>query len=151
MGLIEQQLANHKIVGLDTAVFIYHFESHPSYQPLTTRILNGIQTGNRKAILSTVALMELTVHPWRMNRPQVAVQYEAILVHFPHLQFADVTRDVARRAARLRAAYNVKLADALQVATALVNQATAYVTNDKGLKRLYPELSVIILDDHISG
>ncbi len=147
MEPIEQQLDSHTIIGLDTAVFIYHFEAHPRYQPLTTLVLNSIQVGERQAVLSTVALMELTVHPWRKKRPQVAYQYEALLVHFPHLQIADVTRDVARRAAQLRAVYNLQPADALHVTTAILNQATAYVTNDKGLIRLHPELSVIILDD----
>lgn len=149
MGTIEQQLAAHAIIGLDTAVFIYHFEANPRYQPLTTLVLNSIQAGARQAILSTIALMELAVHPWRMKRPQIAHQYEALLVHFPHLQFADVTRDVARRAAQLRAAYNIQPADALHIATALINHASAFVTNDKGLARLHPELSVIILDDHL--
>jgi predicted nucleic acid-binding protein len=93
--------------------------------------------------------MELTVHPWRMGRAAVAREYETLLVHFPNLTLADVTRDAARRAAQLRARYNVRPADALQVATALVHKATAFVTNDQRLARLSPELDVIALDDFV--
>ena len=60
---------------------------------------------------------------------------------------ADVTREVARRAAQLRARYRVRPADALQAATALVHGATAFVTNDRLLERLSPVLDLVILDD----
>ena len=77
----------------------------------------------------------------------MAREYEVLLVHFPHLTLADVTRDVARRAAQLRAHYRLRPADALQVATALVHGATAFVTNNRRLRRLTPVLDIIILDD----
>jgi predicted nucleic acid-binding protein len=100
-----------------------------------------------KAVISTIALMELTVHPWRQSRFDVAQQYEAALIHFPNLHIADVTRQVARRAAQLRAEFNLKPADALQVSTALVYKATAFVTNDKQLRRVNQLLAVIVLED----
>ncbi len=146
MADLSQRLAAHTRIGLDTSVFIYHLEAHPTYQPLTTQILNGVQAGNQEAIVSTVTLMELTVHPWRMNRPEVARQYEALLAHFPHLYLADVTRDVARQAAQLRVGYNIRPADALHAAAALVSGATAFVTNDKGFNRLQPLLDILVLD-----
>ena len=80
---------------------------------------------------------------WRHLR-----QYEILLANFPHLKLVDVTREVARRAAQLRANYNLRPADALQVATALVNGATLWISNDKKLKRIEPDMEVIILDDY---
>ena len=47
--------------------------------------------------------MELTVRPWQLEGPAAARVYEALWTHFPHLVLVDVTRDVARRAAQLRA------------------------------------------------
>jgi predicted nucleic acid-binding protein len=149
MAEIQEQIASHTMVGLDTSIFIYHFEDHPTYKPLTKIILQGIQAGEREAVLSTVALMELTVHPWRRNRPDIARHYEALLIHFPHLQLADVTRDTARQAAQLRAKFNIHPADALNVAAALVNGATAYITNDKGLNGLAPVLDIFVLDSYV--
>jgi predicted nucleic acid-binding protein len=95
--------------------------------------------------------MELTVHPWRLGRTEVAQSYESLLVHFPNLFLADVTRDVARRAAQLRASYGLHPVDALHTATALVNNASAYVTNDKRLTRLNKLLEVVFLDDYIGS
>jgi predicted nucleic acid-binding protein len=147
MERLREQLAGHAVIGLDTSIFIYHLEAHPRYQPLTQELLAGIQVGRQTAITPTVTVMELTVRPWQIGRPAVAREYETLLVHFPHLTLADVTRDVARRAAQLRARYLLRPADALQVATALVHGATAFVTNDRRLRRLKPVLDIIILDD----
>jgi predicted nucleic acid-binding protein len=147
MGQISDRLANHATLGLDTAVFIYHLEAHPRYLSLTQELLTGVQSGRWSAITSIVTLMEVTVRPWQLNRMAVAREYEVLLAHFPHLLLAEVTRDVARRAAQLRAHYRLRPADALQVATALIYGATAFVTNDRLLARLTSDLEVVILDD----
>jgi len=149
MGHLGERLATHTIIGLDTSVFIYHLEAHPVYLPLTRELLAGVEAGRWTAVISTVTVMELTVRPWQLDRPAVARAYEALLVHFPHLILADVTRDVARRAAQLRARYRIRPADALQVATALIHEATAFVTNDRLPTRLSPALDVVMLDNFV--
>lgn len=147
MTTLEQQLEGHEVVGLDTCVLIYHLEEHNSYLPLTMQLLSSIESGKRRAVISTVALMEVTIRPWQVDRSDIAEYYEAILVNFPNLQIADVTLQVARQAAKFRAKYNIKTADAVQAATAVVNGATVFVTNDKQLRRLSEQLTVIILND----
>jgi predicted nucleic acid-binding protein len=137
-------------VGLDTSVFIYHVEAHPRYGPLTRELLQGIQAGRWQAVTSVVTLMELTVRPWQLGREDVARKYEALIAHLPNLLLADVTREIARWAARLRAVYRLRPADALlQAATALHYRANALVTNDRDLERLSSALNVVILDDLI--
>ncbi len=148
MGGVTSRLRDHTRIGLDTSIFIYHLEEHPRYLPLTHELLSGVESGRWTAVVSTMALMELTVRPWQLARPAVARAYEEALVHFPHLIVADVTRDVACRAARLRAEHNLRPADALHVATALAHDATAFVTNDEDFVRLdHPD--VVLLSDFI--
>lgn len=147
MGYISERLADHTVIGLDTSIFIYHLEAHPRYRPLTQEVLAGVQAGQWTAVTSIVTVMELTVRPWGLGQAAVAREYETLLVHFPNLRLADVTRDVARRAAQLRAQYRLRPADALQVATALLLGATAWVTNDRKLARLDPMFEVVVLDD----
>ena len=149
MAGIEQRLAEHRVIGLDTAVFIYHFEAHRDYLGLTTAVLNSIQAGQQQAVGSVILIMELTVLPWRNHQPNVARQYEALLANFPNLKLYDVTRETARKAAQLRADYNLCPADALHVATALVNGATAFVSNDRQLARLEPIIEPIILAEFV--
>jgi len=150
-GVVTRRLARHSVVGLDTSIFIYHLEAHPRYLPLTRELLASIQAGDQRAVTSTVTIMELTVRPWQVGRPAVAREYEALLAHFPNLALADVTRDVARQAAQLRARFRLRPADALQVATAVVHGATAFVTNDRRLEQLAPDLDMVLLDDLLPG
>lgn len=37
----ERRLAGHTVLGLDTCVFIYHFEAHPHYLPYTQALLGA--------------------------------------------------------------------------------------------------------------
>jgi predicted nucleic acid-binding protein len=147
MADLVQRLDRHAVIGLDTSVFIYHVESHARYLPLTGQLLAGVQAGRWTAITSTITLMELAVRPWQLGQPAVAREDEVLLVNFPHLTVADMTRHVARRAARLRADHRLRPADAIQAATALVHGATALVTNDRALTRLSVDIDVIVLDD----
>jgi predicted nucleic acid-binding protein len=147
MERLGERLNQHALIGLDTSIFIYHLETHPRYRSLTQELFTAVEAGRLQAVTSTITVMELTVRPWQLGRPAVAREYEALLVHFPNLALADVTRDVARRAAQLRAHHRLRPADALQVATALDHGATAFVTNDRALSRLTELLEVIVLDD----
>ncbi len=91
--------------------------------------------------------MELTVRPWRLGHEHLARRYETLLGHFPNLMVLDVTREVARRAARLRARYNLRPPDALLVGTALVGGAAAFVTNDRSLRGLGGLPDAVVIDE----
>ena len=149
MERIRERISGHRLIGLDTSIFIYHLEGNQAYYRITREILGLIESGKCQGVISTVTIMELTVQAWRQNRQDIAMHYEALLVNFPNLILKDVTRNVARGAARLRAKYNIRPADALLVATALTWGATIWVTNDVKLRRLESEIGIIILDDYL--
>jgi predicted nucleic acid-binding protein len=149
MDGIAKKLAGHTRIGLDTSIFIYHFEAHPKYLPLTTVILNGVASGKWPAVTSTITMMELTVLPWRENHQNIARKYEALLANFPNLEIVDVTRDVARRAAQLRARYNFRPADTVQIGAVLAHGATVWVGNDRGHARVSGELAIVLLDEFV--
>lgn len=147
MERFNETLEPNSIVGIDTAIFIYHFEENPAYLPFTRELFSSIETGKRRGITSTITLMEIMVQPLSLGRHEVARKYEAILINFPNLLVADLDRDVIRQASRLRAEYRVCPPDALQAAACLVHGAGGFVTNDHRLKRLQKELEVVILED----
>lgn len=150
MGNLVERLTGHARIGLDTCVLIYHIERHPTYFPFTQELLGSIETGRFEAIAFILTLMEVTVRPWQLQRSDVVQDYEEILTHFPNLTLVDVNQDIASQAARLRAQYHLRAADALHVATALVCGATAFVTNDRQLMQLRENVQVILLEDYIS-
>ena len=150
MGRLAEQLTGHARVGLDTCVLIYHIERHPTYFPLTQALLGTIEAGHLTAVASILVLMEVTVRPWQLQRSDVVQDYEEILTHFPNLTLVEVNRDIAGQAARLRAQYRLRAADALHIATTLVHGATAFITNDRHLAQLRENVQIVLLEDCLS-
>jgi predicted nucleic acid-binding protein len=148
MGQLSERLRPYSVLGLDTAIFIYHFEENPAYLPLTRELLSSIETGERKGVTSTITLMEIIVKPLALGQIDVARKYEALLANFPNLEIIDLDRDAIRLAAKLRAEYRIRPPDALQVATSLQYGAQAFITNDHLLKRLQNKIAVLVLEDY---
>ena len=147
MGQLSKRLGTFSKVGLDTSVFIYHFEKHPIYSPLTQELLSGIEKGVRKGITSSITLMEIIVKPLSLGRNDIARKYEALLMNFPNLEVVDLDRDVIRQAARLWAEYRLRPPDALQVSACLLGGAEVFISNDRQISRLREKLDIIVLDD----
>lgn len=149
MERLRKRLKSHQIIALDTSILIYHFEARTKYLPLTHIILENIETGNNKAVISTISLMEIAVGPLRFKRHDIVQQYEAHLANFPNLYIADITRDVARKAAYIRAEDKLAPPDSLLIANAIINGATLWLTNDKRHDTLKAEIDVLILDEFL--
>jgi predicted nucleic acid-binding protein len=98
---------------------------------------------------STITLMEIISRPLQLGRPEISTKYEALLANFPNLSLVEIDRDVARRAAQLRAIYHLRTADALQVAACQACGAQVFITNDRRLALLRAEIEIVILDDFI--
>lgn len=71
--------------------------------------------------------------------------YMDLLLHGAHFQTIPIEAAAARRAAELRAKYQIRTPDALQVAAALTAGCDAFLTNDAKLQRV-TELRVLTLD-----
>lgn len=149
MDKFSKRLANAKVIGLDTSVFIYFLENNPRYAPLAKITLKGVEEGKWRGVTSTITMMEITVRPWQLGNETAAREYEAILVHFPNLTIIDVDRNVARAAAQLRAKYKVSPPDALQVAASISFGVNAFLTNDKRLSKLEDVIDIIVVDDYL--
>jgi predicted nucleic acid-binding protein len=138
-------LKNHPVIGIDTSIFIYHLEDHPRYSPLTEIIFDALENGKNRGVTSFLSLMEILVKPKSDGLLQVARDYEYYLTTFPNLTFHEMGLDVARKASDLRATDRIKSPDAIQLATALLHGATAFITNDKIFQRV-KGVEILILD-----
>ena len=145
MKELQDLLKNHSVIGLDTSIFIYHLEDHPRYSPLTEVIFNALEKGINKGVTSYLTLMEILVKPKTEGLPQVARDYEYYLTTFPNLTFYEMGLDVARKASDLRSADRIKAPDAIEIATAILYEATAFLTNDKIFERV-KGVDILILD-----
>jgi len=152
MGLkqsIKELLEKYRIVGIDTAAFIYHFEENEEYLPFTNILFRMIENGKIRGVTSTITLMEILVKPKKEGNEEAANEYKFILQTFPNLEIRQVDAEVAERAADIRARYGVRLPDALQVAASLTNNADAFITNDKELKKIR-EIETIIMKEALT-
>jgi predicted nucleic acid-binding protein len=143
---IKTFLEKHKIYGVDTMVFIYHFEDHKRYAPLTQRILEAWESGTHRGVTSMITMLEILVKPKRDENWDAVGDYRDLLLTFPNLKIAAFDEECAERASDLRARYGIKSPDAIQIASALLNGATAFVTNDDQLKQVN-ELEIVLLDE----
>ncbi|OGA95487.1 MAG: hypothetical protein A3G27_01055 [Betaproteobacteria bacterium RIFCSPLOWO2_12_FULL_66_14] len=146
MAALASALAGHRLVALDTSVWIYHFEGSAALGQAADNVLEAINQGRIGAVASELVLLELLVAPLKKGAQDVADEIELALTHFPHLQLAPVTRAVLVRAAELRARYGLRTPDAIMVATALESDATLAVTNDDAWRKV-KEIEVVLLRD----
>jgi predicted nucleic acid-binding protein len=72
-------------------------------------------------------------------------QYRDILLHADHLTAIELSQDIAEEAARLRATYNLRTPDAIQLATAIHASASHFFTNDDRYPTV-PGLRISVLD-----
>lgn len=146
--MLKRLLKQHEIIALDTQILIYHFENHPKYSGLTSEILKAVQTGSCRCIVSEISLLEILVHPLRLDRQDIADKYEILLTNFPNLMLAPVTRNIILKAASIRAATNLKSPDSLILATAIDHDATLAITNDISWKKI-TKLRIACLEDYM--
>jgi len=126
-------------IYLDTNIFIMAFEIRSEVSDQLTQIFDRLD-GQPEACLVTseLTLSELLVRPIRENDEQRMEQYEAFIAPSRWLNVLPAARSTLRVAATLRAQNsNLKLPDAIHIATALRANCSHILTNDQGIKASY--------------
>jgi predicted nucleic acid-binding protein len=131
-------------VAIDTALVIYLIEQEPRYLPHILPLFTEADRGDRVLVTSALTLFEVLVVPYRARNLALAERYEALLTQSRGLRLIDLSLDLLRAAAQLRAAASIKTPDALQLAAALATGCRTFVTNDRRLPAI-PGLRVIQL------
>lgn len=95
---------------------------------------------------STVTLLEVLVKPLRDGNKKLAEKYKTILLSANGLLSIEITHEISIQAAGLRALYNIRTPDSIQLAAAIVLKADYFITNDHALKQV-KEIKTILLDE----
>src|SRR4051794_27284922 len=128
---------------LDSAPVIYFVENNPEYIRIVDPIFALLDSGAITAVSSVVTLAECLVSPLRLNLRSQVQLFTKMLAHSSRTRFVQLGQAEAETAADLRARYNLRLPDALQVAAALSAGCDALLTNDGGFRRV-TELRVLV-------
>jgi predicted nucleic acid-binding protein len=138
-------LRRHQRIALDTSIFIYQLEANERYVALTDSVFSWLERPGHEAVTSTITMTELLVPSYRDNDEAKVDAFYSLLSTYPNLNWVAPDLETADLAAKLRALYRLRTPDALQGATALRAQATAFITNDPVFARLR-EIGVLVLD-----
>jgi len=137
---------NGRKLMIDTNCFIYLIEGnrYPDFLVRVEPLFNELRDGSIQGITSPITLTEIMTMPRKMGREDLAYIYKSLICNFPNLTILSIDSNVADQAAALRASYNIKTPDALQIATGIAYGASFFATFDQELKKVSPLIKVII-------
>lgn len=121
------------LVLVDSAPVIYTLEGHAEFGPRFKPIFEAHGAGRLHFAVTTITIAEVLAGPLRAGDEALARRYRSILESWRPVAL-DI--DIAEGAARLRGSLRLKLADAVQAASALAINAAALVTHDRDFSRV---------------
>lgn len=122
-------------VAIDSNCFIYLIEGSP-YADKLSALFQRMESKSVIGVTSALTLTEVLTGPYKANDDRLAEEYRATLLHFPNLKFRELDNSVAVRSAEYKAKYGLKTPDAIQLATAVLEEVDAFVTNDLDFKKV---------------
>ena len=126
-------LPENALLLVDSAPIIYVLEGHPELASVFRPVFEAHDEGLLRLAVTTVTLAEVLTGPLGARDEVLAERYRATLKSW---FVVDLDAEIAESAARLRAACKLKLADAVQAASALAVGADALVTHDRDFSAL---------------
>jgi len=121
-------LPEHPLLLLDSAPIIYLLEDHPKFASRFQPLFDAHSAGAMRFAVTTITIAEVLSGPLRAGDDVLVRRYRRLLESW---QAIPLDADIAESAASVRVATNLKLPDAIQVASALAVHADALVTHDR--------------------
>jgi predicted nucleic acid-binding protein len=147
---LQRAVEKHKIIGLDTAPFIYYIEDVAPYADLLDPVYTLLESHTLRAVTSTVTFAEILTKPFFDKNFSLADEIKFTLKSFSSLSVTLIDEKLAEAAALIRARYMIRLPDALQVAAAIQEEATLFLTNDRRVRKV-DAVEVLVLSDFVKS
>lgn len=128
-----ESLPEQALLLIDSAPIIYVLEGRTKLADRFLPLFAAHAEGRFRFAASTITVAEVLTGPLQAGDEELAQRYRAVLESW---QIVDLDTRIAEAAARLRATLRLKLADAVQAASALVINADALVTHDRDFSRV---------------
>ena len=131
------------IVYLDSCVLIHFFDEPSPIRWMVTEKLADLAGQGHQIAVSDLVELECKIRPIRKELLPLVATIELFFNRADVAKF-QLSTNVFRRATEIRARNNLKLADALHLATAIENGCDLFVTNDLRLEK-FKGLAIEIL------
>lgn len=142
-----QRIEDARRIHIDPFVIAYHLIGQPPVVDLTRLLFTSIRSGRVRAQTSALSIYQLLTEPYREGEDALAERAFRYLGGHPGLEIVPVTAAVSRQAAEVQARLGGTPERAIQVATALLGGAKAYVGHKTTLRRI-AGMEIISLDDY---
>ena len=126
-------LPEQALLVVDSAPIIYVLEGHVSLAKRFEPVFAAHAAGRVHLAVTTITIAEVLTAPLSAGEETLAKRYRTVLESW---QVLDLTAEIAETAARLRATLGLRLADAVQAASAVAVNAFALVTHDRDFSRV---------------
>lgn len=133
-------------IHLDPFVIAYHLIGRSPGVELTRLLFTSIRAGRVRAQTSALSIYQLLTEAYREGEDELAERALRYLTGHPGLEIVPVTAAVSRQAAEVQAQLGGTPERSIQVATALLGGAKAYVAHKTVLRRI-AGMEIISLDD----
>jgi len=120
-------------------------ERNPKYLDLVREVIRRVDRGDIEGRSSVVTLTEVLTKPKKLGDVTIETEYRSLLLSSRNFRLLPIDTDVAESAANLRARFDIRTPDALQIAAALSVNCEAFITNDARLRRV-TDLKILVLD-----
>lgn len=121
---------------LDTAPFIYFLEKSSLYFDQIRNFFIECKNRNIPLFTSAITIEEYCVFPLSQKNKQAVFNFDTFL-NGMNVDVVPADKSIAMKAAEIRAKYKgFKALDAVHLATAILNECTAFITNDKQLSQI---------------
>jgi len=136
---------NHSTrVYVDTNIWIYFIESHPSFREQIDAIFEKADVAGAALVTSEIAVAECLVGPSRQSQTAIIQLYQAFFEE-SGIEFVKLDGGLARHAALASGVLGLKLIDAIHYVSAREARCTYILTRD-GKFKSNADLIVVGLD-----
>jgi predicted nucleic acid-binding protein len=122
-------LKNSRRFCLDTSALIYYLQGMQPYLRALLPLFDRVHDGEAVMVLSAITEAELLVRPERDGNRDAIEKIEDFLSE-DGIYVVEVSRSIARRAARLRPVNSISITDAVIMATAVETGCDLLLGND---------------------
>jgi predicted nucleic acid-binding protein len=139
---LDQAIPPGRRVLIDTSVVLAYLGGAEATSPAATRLFDDfLASGRDVGALSMITVGEVLVRPFRAG-PSAVATAEGFLQHFAELELIEIDYAIAREAARIRAATDLRMPDAMILSSATVANCDLLCTTDRSLAGAATRLGV---------
>ncbi len=114
-GTLAERLHKKRRIHIDSMAVIYFIEQNPTYLPIVRPIFELLDSRKIVGISSYITLLEVMVQPLKQGRFDLAKKYRQLMVGSGCMELFPVDQGVAEEGAAIRAKYNFRTPDAIQL------------------------------------